>query len=541
MESFLYYLLRASILMALFYSFYKIFFAKTTFHAINRFLLLGLVLTTILLPFLRFGLIPRKEVAPLVFDSLMTDFSTIPVSEAGEAGFAMDIPWVPLLTGLFSLGLLFSFVRYLIGLSQVIAIIWRSEKQLLADNTVLYVTDKSISPFSWMNYIVLSREELSTSNGAIIRHERAHVRSRHSMDMLFFDLFTCLFWFNPFSWLLRREIQTIHEYQADKRVLDKGTNPKQYQLLLIRESVGEQKFALANNFHRRDLHKRITMMTKNKTNNQVKWSYTLVFPALFLAMILLSIPKLNASIPEGEHVADEKGNILTQTKDTVVITSAVDMVAHFMEPDKTKILPQDSMVGDSEGKGRLVVRGMDDEKKTLVLLDGEKITHDELQAIPAEDIESVSVLKGKAAIDGYQDEELDGVILITTKNSTGKREPVHYQADSMIVSHAFKDSKTVTSEALTNRLNSSVGRVQINDSSSLQFNDKTVELKGEDTSGNRPLIIVGTEKMPKDFELNSLNPKEIESISVLKNESAIQFHGEEGKHGVIVITKKNAK
>src|SRR5690554_2059885 len=150
-------------------------------------------------------------------------------------------------------------------------------------------------------------------------------------------------------------------------------------------------------------------------------------------------------------------------------------------------------------------------KKPLVILDGEKTTHDELQAIRAEDIESVSVLKGKAAIDGYQDEGRDGVILITTKNSTEKRDPVHYRGDSLVISRPLKDSKTVIAETLLNRLNSSVGRVQINDSSSLQFNDRTVRLKGEGISGNRPLIIIGAEKMPKDFELSSLNPDEIKS------------------------------
>lgn len=267
----------------------------------------------------------------------------------------------------------------------------------------------------------------------------------------------------------------------------------------------------------------------------------MVLPALFLAMILLSIPRLNASIPEGEHATTEKGNVLIQTKDTLVIASPVDLVAHFTEPDKSKILPQDSVVGDSEGKGGLVVRGMDDEKKPLVMLDGKKITHDELQTIRAEDIESVSVLKGKAAIDGYKDEGLDGVILITTKSSTGKREPVHSRGDSLIISHALNDSKKVTAETLMNRLNSSVARVQINDSSSLQFNDRTVRLKRHDISGDRPLIVIGAEKMPKDFKLSSLNHEEIESISVLKNETAIQYYGEEGKNGVIIITKKNAE
>jgi beta-lactamase regulating signal transducer with metallopeptidase domain len=73
-------------------------------------------------------------------------------------------------------------------------------------------------------------QELSADNQAVIRHERAHIHLRHSVDMIFFDLFTCIFWFNPFSWLLRREIQSVHEYQADEKVLGQGIDSKQYQL-----------------------------------------------------------------------------------------------------------------------------------------------------------------------------------------------------------------------------------------------------------------------------------------------------------------------
>lgn len=116
--------------------------------------------------------------------------------------------------------------------------------------------------------------------------------------MILFDFFTALFWFNPFSWLLRREMQSLPEYQADERVLRQGVDTKQYQLLLIRKSAGEFKFALANNFRQRDLQKRIRMMKKNKSNRQMRWNYAMVLPVLFLAMTALSAPKLNAKVAE---------------------------------------------------------------------------------------------------------------------------------------------------------------------------------------------------------------------------------------------------
>ena len=182
----------------------------------------------------------------------------------------------------FVAGLLLTVTRYLIGLRQIAVLVRKSEKHLLDDGTVLCVSNKNISPFSWMKYAVLSHEDFLADHYAILRHEKAHIRLKHARDLILFDLFTCLLWFNPFSWLLRREIQSVNEYQADAHVLAVDIDPKQYHLLLIRKSVGEQKFALANNFRQRDLHQRIIMMMKSRTNQRKKWNYALTLPALFL-------------------------------------------------------------------------------------------------------------------------------------------------------------------------------------------------------------------------------------------------------------------
>lgn len=191
-------------------------------------------------------------------------------------------------------------------------------------------------------------------------------------------------------------------------------------------------------------------MMKTKTNNRVKWNYAMVLPVLFLAMILLSIPKLNASMHERELDEIEK---------------------------------KDSLGGGSEKNVEIIVRGFDGKKNPLVIVDGKKITHDEFQEIKPENIESVSVLKNKSAVDVYGEEGKDGVILITTK-----KKPI------------------------------------------IRSNDN-VNLDGV-------LIVIDGEKMDSDFKLSSIIPEEIESISVLKNKSAVDLYGEEGANGVVIIEKK---
>lgn len=603
MEQFLYYLLRASMLMALFYGFYKLFFGRNTFHHFNRFSLILIVMMVATLPVFRFNFIPEKKAEPVVIENTTADFSNIPIVEISELPDpAIEIPWTQLLSAIFIAGLVFALLRYLFGLWQLIAIIRKAEKQTLADNSVLCVTDKEISPFSWMKYITLSRKDVTADNKAIISHERAHIRLQHSFDMIFFDLFTCVFWFNPFSWLLRCEIQSVHEYQADEQVLNNGIDAKQYQLLLIRKSVGEHKFALANNFRQRDLHKRITMMMKSKTNKRMKWNYTVALPVLFLAMVALSVPKLNAKVEmnteksiletqdtireefkdiiirdgnkthtfndlkqmstqelsdagisirnndekltvsglvKGKEgfipgvavlikgstvgtVTDPEGGFVIKTdKGDVLQFMMVGYKAFEYEVEKAQknlvIVLQPEVEAVSNGKvegiefttengkqSRLVIRGADVLKgKPLLILDGKPI--EDVNIIDPDNIESISVLKNESASAIYGEKGKDGVIIITTK--TGLNTKVEGNQGKVI---------GVNSDA----------------------KESVLSLRGV-SEDKKPLVIIDGEKKGKDFELNSITPDNIESMTVLKDKAAVELYGKEAENGVIIITKKS--
>lgn len=482
MEWFLYYLVRASFLMVLFWGFYKLFFARTTFHSINRAMLLVVVMIITVLPLFRFHLLPEKVVDPILVNPFSIDFSTISMAEGTSITPSLSIPWTPLLMAVFVAGLLFTVTRCLTGLGQIIILIRRSEKHLLDDGTVVCVCNQPISPFSWMKYVVLSEEDFLTDHHAILRHEMAHIHLNHSMDMILFDLFTCLFWFNPFSWLLRREIQSIHEYQADACVLQVGVDPKKYQLLLIRKSVGEQKFTLANNFRRRDLHQRIIMMMKNRTNQQKKWNYALALPVLLLALVVLSIPRLNAQ--SSQNAGDS---------DTLLQLSMIDYQSREFKVGKAEEKPNPP---DSTGHVKIAIRGMSNLNDPLIIVDHRKISPEEFNKLKPDEIKSISVLKDKSAIELYGKEGENGVILIETKTD------------------------------VKNKGIGATGNIPIVRS----VNDLDLSVPF--------LYVLDGEKMGRDFDLHSLESKDIESITVLKGKSAVDAYGEEGKDGVFIITRK---
>lgn len=418
MESLLFYLLRASIVMAVFYGFYKLFFSRNTFHKSNRVLLILIVVITSILPLFSFNLLANINLPES--EANLLDLSKLQIIEqVGNFEQKATFPWIPFLLILFVAGMLFTFIRYIIGINQIWKIIasseeqfiFNSEKQFISNNAVLCITDKNISPFSWWTYIVISRKDYTQDNSqTILSHEKAHIHMNHSMDMILFDLFTIFFWFNPFSWLLKREIQTVHEYMADEQVLNNGIDAKQYQYLLICKSVGEHKFALANNFRQRNLHKRITMMTKTKTSKRMKWNYVFALPVLFLAITALSAPKLNAKVVEPEPPV--KIEIVGHNNDT----STIETAPQIKSETKGEIKGITTIVKD--GESRVQLRGVEGDNHPLYIYNGVKMSNEEFSKIQPDNIESVSVLKEESGVSLYGKEGENGVIIITSKDAT---------------------------------------------------------------------------------------------------------------------------
>ena len=179
--------------------------------------------------------------------------------------------WQEMLVALFFAGIAVTLGRMLWAIGQVVSLIRRSECHPQADGTIVAVTDKDVSPFSWMRYIVLNRKDYESPDPAIMAHERGHISKRHSLDVLLVDTLTVLQWFNPAMWMLRQDLRAIHEYEADAAVLSQGINMRQYQYLLIQKAVRACGYSVANGISHSTLKNRINMMLTNKKSTRMSW------------------------------------------------------------------------------------------------------------------------------------------------------------------------------------------------------------------------------------------------------------------------------
>lgn len=224
------YILKSSVCLAFFYLFYRLLLSRETFHRFNRIALMGLIVFSVAVPFIR---VITEE--PVVIQRPMLDLENLlqmaqmqtEVAPSGQS-------WLPLLFMVYLLGGIFFFIRFLYSTICICRIIRKGERQQLQEAT-LVVTQEPVSPFSWMGYIVISEKDREESGREILTHEMAHIRARHSIDMLVCSLCVIIQWFNPAVWLLKQELQNIHEFEADESVIDHGVDAKKYQLLLIKK------------------------------------------------------------------------------------------------------------------------------------------------------------------------------------------------------------------------------------------------------------------------------------------------------------------
>ena len=319
MGIFFVYILKSSVCLALFYLFYRLLLSKETFHRFNRLALLGLLLVSSLVPLMKVTMGGMGEVSQSFWSleemMLMAEAEPAEVLEETPARF----PWTALMFLVYLAGVLFFVARHVWSLRRMARLLRASSKENLEGGITLFVhDDKEVAPFSWMKYIVVSRQDLEENGHAVLAHERAHIRNLHSWDLLLAEACIFLQWFNPAAWLLKQELQTIHEYEADEWVIKNGIDAKTYQLLLIKKAVGARLYSIANSFNHSSLKKRITMMIKKKSNPWARLKYLYVLPLAAVAVAAFARPEVSNELNE---ISSVKVNDLTSIVKTEEVKS----------------------------------------------------------------------------------------------------------------------------------------------------------------------------------------------------------------------------
>jgi TonB family protein len=259
--------------------------SKETFHRFNRILLLSIIMLSFLLPFIEVTMqkMPEMTVFFLLLEEAMETYETQHPDVLAET--PNRFPWNTLILSVYVSGTLFFLLRHAWSIGRMLCLLRTCRKEEREDGITLYIHQAKVAPFSWMKLMAISEEDLEKHSEAILAHERAHIRNHHSWDLLLAQACVFLQWFNPAAWLLKKELQTIHEYEADEYVIRNGMDASTYLLSMIEKTVGTRLFTIANSFNQSLLAKRVTMLNKGKSRPLARLKYLYVLPISALAIV----------------------------------------------------------------------------------------------------------------------------------------------------------------------------------------------------------------------------------------------------------------
>ena len=320
--AFLTYQFKVALILVCFYLFYRLLMSKETFHKLNRFLLTSMCLASFILPFCVFTIhryVPQEELDRMTAQEVgklnlpvldAPDLSELehaapsvafvnPANEQVESSARQEtvvIPaqkpsrsvnwWIVALAVWFA-GCIFHLSRTLLSVLQVRRLIRSGRLVSSKDDIRIYVVDMSISPFSWMNSIVISREDYESANcGVIIDHEMTHVRLGHSYDLIMVDILSAMQWFNPVTPMLRKDLQDVHEFQVDGCVIRDGFDAREYQYMLLGKIASLSGYSVTNHFNKQNLSNRIKMM--NRKNSKFARAYKALYAPLLTCLVIIS-------------------------------------------------------------------------------------------------------------------------------------------------------------------------------------------------------------------------------------------------------------
>lgn len=340
------YSIKTALLLSVMFAVYMLTMSRVKDATIRRATIMGIYVLSLVLPLIDFK--RNSEMVNIPAGQYhQVDVEAISVSEPVSM-IAFDIITILLIAGMIIMTCISIFSIIL-----MLNISLRAKTKIYNGYKLKIIDDNKISPFCFGGNIYISETDCSTLHEMILRHEMSHIRHLHFLDLIMARTLLILQWWNPCSWLLARELQQVHEYQADSDVLKSGYGCKEYQYLLLRRTVGTLKDPfVSNGFKHSKLKNRLKMLNSEESGKLKRLTSLLLIPGAVIAVMLLSTP-LVSSVTRSLSEAFENEDSTEKTS---------------VSPDKK-------------------------DEQPYVTINGEAVDPSILSRIETENIEEISVLK----------------------------------------------------------------------------------------------------------------------------------------------------
>lgn len=374
-------------------------------------------------------------------------------------------------------------------------------------------TTAAVAPFAFFRWIVFPEKLIEHQDIAkMLLHEQEHSRQLHSLDLLLCEVFTAIQWFNPAAWMLKRLVVENHEFTADRAVIELGIDTYEYQASLVNATMGREVVPVSH-FSLILIKKRIIMINKS-SSQKLAFLKGMIVPAAFVSALVLTSFTVEAGIQQLASISNSDSNqVTTFTKTTPASQTSKPSV---QDDDKVFIavekMPYFGTNQEANDQNRVEFLARNLVYPTAAAEKG--IVGTVYISFVIKKDGSVSDAKVAKSVDPLLDAEALRVVNLMPKWTPGTQnnKPVN-----VLYTMPFK-----------------FALAGIDSKESKKSNTNTSK-KG----GKSPMIVL--DGIPYDKDIKNINPDDIESITVLKDKSALDIYGEDGKNGVILITTKKAK
>lgn len=538
------YSVKVAVCLALFYLFHKLLMSRDTFHTFNRFAILSMMLLSLVLPLVHLSLdseagINRGTVAleGLVAQTVVDD---------GGNGVGEGMTLTQVLLATYVLGVMLFVGKALLSVGSLLRLIRRARCVKVRNGIRIYTMQGDISPFSWFRYIIMSEKDWQENRREIVLHEMAHIRRCHSMDVAVCNMMIVFQWYNPAAWLLKRELQTVHEYEADEAVLSAGVDATHYQMLLIRKAVGERLFSMANNLNHNSLKKRITMMKIKRTNPVQKAKIAFVLPLAAMTVAAFASQKvenLSEKVEqESEAFSSVSDNPVVRAVDETARVAAVKVQEEKALEEASSLSMASDTAETKSGKEFPCI------PETFPQFPGGHIAlveylsknikfpkEKEKENVRARVVASFTVDKDGSITDAKivrsQGEAFDNEALRVI-NGMPKWIPGTQNGKAVSVKYTLPITFSTTD---SDKKIKSVRTIDMYDNGGKQPEGKVVSRKAEMFSSEDFVLVVNGKVVEA---LSGIKPSDIEKVDVKKDAETMKKYNAEGKQGVMLISTK---
>ncbi len=495
-QIFLLYLLKTILVSSIFISYYWFVLRNKKFHYYNRFYLLSASVMSLILPLLNFDWFSIEE--PELYGSSEVLQFVLPKSTTAAN---IDFGWMDFI--LIS-SFLITMVLVILLFIQIFKILILKKKSEVTpmDGFDFINTKEENAPFSFFNNLFWKETISLQDEGGqqIFKHEITHIQQKHTWDRIYCQIVASIFWMNPINWIIQKELMTIHEFIADEEAVG-NENVEIFAKMLLQSHYGNHFLNPTHQFFYSSIKRRIIMLT---TSRHIKYSYArrlMVLPILVIAFGIVSI-KVHATERITKKVNEIKAVVLQVITDTAKPTEKLKL---------KRIV--DTSISHADP---IVIK--DDFKEALIIMDGKTVSWEQMKDISPNDIDAINVLKGDKATE-YGMAGKNGVILIQTKFAPAQ---------------TISNIPTAPSPPNIETPPAPSGVLSIVGTKGAIVNNR----------GKALLYVINGVPIQKNTNIpvQNINPNDIESISILKDKSAMSLYGNEGVDGVVVIaTKTGAK